>query len=353
MSPELQVFQVPKTDTAMLGVQFTQLRPVTTGINLMEFLVPATETFIDLNRSYFEMEVQFKTSTPANTAYNIAMYPATNLAHSKTILNNSKNDGETSLHPQGWYNDLDLPALLTADAVDKMHNDYKQLTETQKRGVASMKNLALQFTGGKFYTMFFTPNSPLFHTGKLLVPMQEVSIKMYFNDPSVFMLSPAADDAGATKAKALSDDAIKITLNLCQVAVTPSLYRNITAARTRLTARYPLHASKIQTFSMATGLTDFDQDQLFTNRVPVRVLVGLLHNSALNGAYRRSPFAFEKFGLTLIRMTINGEEYPYKNALELLHNDGSKDNFVYRRFLETMASYQTGEAPMILPEMWG
>ncbi|XP_015754510.1 PREDICTED: uncharacterized protein F54H12.2-like [Acropora digitifera] len=365
MSPELQVFQVPKTDTSMLGVRFTQLQPVTTGINPIEFLVPATETFIDLNRSYFEMEVQFKTSTPANTAYNTVMYPATNLAHSmikqlsvhvngvllepqtdhyhykaffQTILNNSRNDGETSLHPQGWYNDFDLPALLTADAVDKTNNDYKHLTETQKRGVVAMKNLALQFNGGKFYTMFFTPNSPLFHTGKLLVPMQEVSIKMYFNDPSVFMMSPADLDARVTKAKALSDDAIKITLNLCQVTVAPSLYRNITVARTRSTARYPLHSSKIRTFSMADGLTDFDQDQLFTNRVPVRVLVGLLHNSAFNGAYRCSPFAFEKFGLTLIRMTINGEEYPYKNALELVHNDGSKDNFGYRRLLETMAS---------------
>ena len=91
--------------------------------------------------------------------------------------------------------------------------------------------------------MFFTPNSPLFHTGKLLVPMQEVSIKMYFNDPSVFMLSPAATDGAAAKAKALSDDAIKNTLNLCQVTVAPSLYRQITAARTRSTARYPLHAS--------------------------------------------------------------------------------------------------------------
>ena len=216
-----------------------------------------------------------------------------------------------------------------------------------------MKNLALQFTGGKFYTMFFTPNSPLYHTGKLFVPMQEVSIKMYFNDPSVFMLSPAASDAAAIKAKALSDDVIKIILNLCQVTVAPSLYRQITAARTRSTARYPLHAFKIRTFSMADGLTDFDQGQLFTNRVPVRILGGLLHNSAFNGAFRRSPFAFEKFGLTLIRMTISGEEYPYKNALELVHNDGSKDNFGYRRLLETMASYQTGEAPIVLPEMWG
>ena len=44
-------------------------------------------------------------------------------------------------------------------------------------------------------------------------------------------------------------------------------------------------------------------------------------------------------------MTINGEEYPYKNALELVHNDGSKDNFGYRRLLETMASYQTDFTP--------
>ena len=171
-----------------------------------------------------------------------------------------------------------------------------------------MKLASYQFAGGKFYTMFFTPNSPLFDTSKLLIPMQEVSIKMYFNDPSVFMMSAAATDAAAAAAaaaaKALSDDAIKITLNLCQVTVAPSLYRQITSARTRSTDR-------------------------------------------------RSPFAFEKFGLTLIRMTINGEEYPYKNVLELVHNDGSKDNFGYRRLLETMASYQTGESPIVLPEMWG
>ena len=310
MSPELQVFQVPKTDTSMLGVRFTQLRPVTTGINPMEFLVPATETFIDLIRSYFETEAQLKTSGNANLSNTTNLFPVTNIAHTmikqlsvhvngvllepqtdhyhykaffQTILNNSRNDGETSLHPQGWYNDFDLPAELTANVVDKTKEVYKELTPSQKRGIDAMKLASYQFAGGKFYTMFFTPNSPLFHTGKLLVPMQEVSIKMYFNDPSVFMLS-AADDPGAAKAKALSDDAIKNTLNLCQVTVAPSLYRQVTVARTRSTARYPLHAFKIRTFSMANGLTDFDQDQLFTNRVPVRVLVGLLHNSAFNGA---------------------------------------------------------------------
>ena len=122
MSPDLQVFQVPKMDTSMLVVRFTQLQPVTTGIHLKEFLILATETFINLNRSYFEMEVKLQTRTPANLAYNTNLFPVTNLEHTmikqlsvhvndvllepqtnhyhykaffETILNPNRNDGET------------------------------------------------------------------------------------------------------------------------------------------------------------------------------------------------------------------------------------------------------------------
>ena len=40
-------------------------------------------------------------------------------------------------------------------------------------------------------------------------------------------------------------------------------------------------------------------------------------------------------------------------ALKLVHNNGSKDRFGYRRFSESMPSYQTGEPPIVLPDMWG
>ena len=40
----------------------------TPEISPMEFLIPATETFLDLNQSYFEMEVKLQTSTPASLA---------------------------------------------------------------------------------------------------------------------------------------------------------------------------------------------------------------------------------------------------------------------------------------------
>ena len=373
MSPALQVFAVPKTNTSMLGVRFTQLRPVTTGINPMEFLIPATDAFLDLNRSYFEMELHLK-DTGGNLAHNDTLFPVTNLAHTlikqlpvhvnsvllepqtdhyhykaffQTLLNNNRQDGETILAPQGWYNDFDTPDTLTANRLDATHNDYKDLTKSQQNNVQAMKDAQYPFVGGKFHTLFFTPLSPLFHTGKLLIPQQEVSIKMYFNDPSIYMMGPGT--AGA----ALTTDDIKMTLNLCQITVSPLLYRQITASRGKSPAIYPLVATKIRTFSMPNGVKDFDQDQLFTNRVPTRVLVGLLHNDAFNGAKTRSPFSFQKFGLTVVRMTINGEEHPYKNALELVHNDSSKDFHGYRRLLENTAAYQKGEPSMVLPDMWG
>ena len=373
MSPALQVFAVPKTNTSMLGVRFTQLRPVTTGINPMEFLIPATDAFLDLNRSYFEMELRLK-NTGGNLDKDDTLYPVTNIAHTiikqlsvhvnsvllepqtdhyhykaffQTLLNNNRQDGETILAPQGWYNDFDTASQVTANGDTTTHNDYRNLTDSQQRGLAARKTALYSFRDGKFHTLFFTPMSPLFHTGKLLIPQQEVSIKMYFNDPSVYMVGPGT--AGA----ALTTDDIRMTLNLCQITVSPQLYRTITASRGKSPAMYPLVASKIRTFSIPNGVKDFDQDQLFTNRVPTRVLVGLLHNDAFNGAKARSPFCFQKFGLTVIRMTINGEEYPYKNALELVHNDGSKDYHGYRRLLENTSAFQKGEPSMILPDMWG
>ena len=346
----------------------------------MGFLIPATDAFLDLNRSYFEMAVkpQRTTGGGGNLRHNEVLYLVTNLAHTlikqlsvhvngtllepqtdhyhykaffQTLLNHNREDGETLLAPQGWYNDFDTSSQLTDHTIDSAHNGYMVMTDSQQANVKALKKAMYPLADGRFHTMFFTPYSPLFHTGKLLVPQQEVSIKMYFNDSTLFMVGPSDSDANAAKPKALAANDVKLTLNLCQVTVAPSLYREITAARGKTATMYPLVASKIRTFSMANGLTDFDQDQLFTNRVPIRVIVGLLHNDAFNGNIWRSPFCFEKFGLSVIRMTINGEEYPYKNALELVHNDGSKDMFGCRRLLESMASYQRAEASMLLPDM--
>ena len=190
MSPALQVFAVPKTNTSMLGVRFTQLRPVTTGINPMEFLIPATDAFLDLNRSYFELELRLK-DTGGNLAASDTLYPVTNLAHTiikqlsvhvnsvllepqtdhyhykaffQTLLNNNRQDGETILVPQGWYNDFDTPPQVTANSDLNTHNDYKNSTDSQKRGVDARKKCHVPICRGEVpHAVLYTHVPPVPH----------------------------------------------------------------------------------------------------------------------------------------------------------------------------------------------
>ena len=64
------------------------------------------------------------------------------------------------------------------------------------------------------------------------------------------------------------------------------------------------------------------------------------------------PYAFEKFGVTRVRQTIDREEYPWR-ALELTGNTKAEDLVGYDRFLTASGVYKRHKTPMLLPEDWG
>ena len=101
-------------------------------------------------------------------------------------------------------------------------------------------------------------------------------------------------------------------------------------------ATYPTVRGEIRTFSMQGNLTRFDIPNLFKNRVPDCLIVGLVDSGAFNGDVTRDPFCFQKFGLSSIRQIVRGEEYPYE-TLQLVHNTAARDNLEYFRFLKPVA----------------
>jgi len=56
----LHLFKVPPTDNSIDAYRMVTIQPTTTGINPMEFIVPALDSFVDLGRSYFTMELRLK-----------------------------------------------------------------------------------------------------------------------------------------------------------------------------------------------------------------------------------------------------------------------------------------------------
>ena len=119
--------------------------------------------------------------------------------------------------------------------------------------------------------------------------------------------------------------ALKIRFHMCQLRLNETVFMNLSAKREDgEVAGYPTVRSEIRTFSMDGALTRFDIPNLFQNRVPDRMIVGLVDSRAFNGAVTRDPFCFQKFQLTSIKQIVKGEEYPYE-TLQLVGNNSSKD----------------------------
>ena len=74
-------FDLPPTDTSLTAARMLEFTPISQGINPMEFVVPAVDAFIDLNRSYFTMKIRLKQENGTDLANDQLLYPANNLVH--------------------------------------------------------------------------------------------------------------------------------------------------------------------------------------------------------------------------------------------------------------------------------
>jgi len=180
------------------------------------------------------------------------------------------------------------------------------------------------FVGGTRYSLVFTPRLEVFHTGKVLVPGVEIKMKFYFSSPNLFL-------NGVALAGRLVEGDIRLRFHPCPLRLNETIYKTQRHNGKQL-ASYPTVRSEIRTFSMQGNLTRLDIPNLFQNRIPDRLIVGLLDSRAFNGDVTQDPFCFQKFGLRSIRQIVRGDEYPYETLL-LNFNNGSRDNLGYFPFL--------------------
>ena len=367
VNPALRIFKVPPTDISINTYRMVTIQPTTTGINPMEFIIPGLDDFVDLGRSYFTMELSLKKDDNGNLVANQKLWPVNNLAHSiikqidlqlngtlispqsdtyhykaylETLLNYDREDGKTVLGPQGWYNQVDSPPQWTNNNSDKAgdHVAWQALSANHKGAYEAMVAEVAKYAGGVTHSLVFTPHLEVFHTGKLLVPGIEIKMKFHFNGPSLFL-------NGVALAGRLLEGDVKLRSHLCQLRLNDAIYQSLSAKRHNegQVAAYPTVRSEIRTFTMQDNLTRFDIPNLFQNRIPDRLIVGLLDSRA---------FCFQKWGLTSIRQIVKGEEYPYE-TLHLVHNNGTRDNLGYFRFLQASGAWCKKKGNMVELLDWG
>ena len=168
------------------------------------------------------------------------------------------------------------------------------------------------------------------------------------------MGTPNKGTLNTKKFPAIHNDDIKVTLLMRKVSLNAGVYVRLQKERQMLKkiVRYPVVRGEIRTFSFDGRTTQWEQDNVFVGRFPDRVIVGFLHSNTFNGDLERNPFAFQKFGVTQVRQSLNGEEYPYR-TLQLTGTEAYEDLLGYDRFLQAMGAYNENKIPMLLPSDWG
>ena len=374
ISPGLKVFEVPPTDISIDAYRMVTIQPTTTGINPMEFIIPALDDHVDLNRSYFTMDLRLKRSNAANLAGDQKLWVTNKLAHTiikqidlrlngtlispqsdtyhykaylETLMNYNREEGKTVLKPRGWFNALDFPPEWTNNNTDTTsnngagHADYQALSANHKSALAQSKTETAYHYGGARHSLVFQPHLEAFHTGGILVPGVEIKLKFHFNSPNLFL-------NGVGLAGRLLEGYIQLQFHLCQLRLNEDVFKDISEKRhtEREWAKYPTVRSEIRTFNMVGTLTRLDIPNLFQNRIPDRMIVGLLDSRAFNGDVIRDPFCFQKFGLRSIRQMVRGEEYPYE-TLELNHGDGARVTLGYFRFIQASGAWQKKQGNLV------
>ena len=79
-NPALRLFQVPPTDLSMMSYRMVPIHPFTT----IDFQIDPQEDYVDLSRSYFEIELSLKKpgNPPGNVVATENTFLVNNIVHS-------------------------------------------------------------------------------------------------------------------------------------------------------------------------------------------------------------------------------------------------------------------------------
>ena len=82
------------------------------------------------------------------------------------------------------------------------------------------------------------------------------------------------------------------------------------ALENNLTLKYPLRRVETSTYTIPAGTMSHTNPNLVTGQLPIRMIIGIVRNTALNGDYTQSPLRFSPFNMSYLNVAVNGRGVP-------------------------------------------
>ena len=268
----------------------------------------------------------------------------------QTLLGYNEGAKDTHLRAAGWS------------------MDRAKEFETKDHGEAANRKTKLEYS--KVFDFSLPLTTDLFALDKLLPDFLDLeitfernldSIPLYVNQLDVKEPLPedATDDQKAKRAREIAANAATFKIKFHSLALRVRrvlLTANLVAEHQRLLhqdkpMRYPLTRTEVKVAgTISTGESSIVLNDLFNNRLPNNLVIGLMHTSNLNGSFKRNPFYFPNLKLTNIYLEVNQKKVP---------PDGYTPNFEkglvsreYRALFDNCGIQNSNHTNAISPELF-
>ena len=172
----------------------------------------------------------------------------------QTVINYDGDDGETTLQPTGWRNEIDSPVTYTVNIVKPSHTDFTGLSANQQSSIKAQIADARDFYVGGKRTLRMKPFVDAFHQGKRIVPRTLSELEFYLNGAALIFNVEAATGTIDEEVRINTDD-IKLTFYHCLVKLNPSVYMELTSTMSKTPAKYPMIRKEMRQFPLDNGAT--------------------------------------------------------------------------------------------------
>jgi hypothetical protein len=318
MVSELDIFTPPCVQTSVLGGDWQNYLPVQSisKDGPITFLVPGQgANYLDLSKTLLYVRFKIKNATNGGDITE---------NDKVTVVNNTLNS---------LFGDVKLELNQTCVSNSNHMNHYRAYLETLFNFNETAKNshltssLFYQDVAGGFDALdskanllrkeFVDLSKEVELCGRLHCDMLSTN-KYLLNDIDLRMTltrNPANLVVMSAATFTPEIEILEATLYIRKVTINPGILLAHAKVLETSTAMYPYKRVELLNHTIANGVHQKVIDNLFLNRMPTRVIFGLVKNSAFSGNVQENPFNFEHFDTNYVSLTVNGRTLgsaPYK-----------------------------------------
>lgn len=343
----LDLFSLPPSEVSITSSKWIEFKNISnlvdTPSSLLEFEIPASDSYYDLAESFLYMVVEAKSGdgkalTLKDNVYGTNLFMHSLISQVDLYLNNYLISSASNCYAYRAFLETILGYSHSYAACQGSTALYEYNAHPAVFGNDSIKILRDTFLDskktellGRLHLDMFSQDRYLLNNVSMRIVITLNNNEFVFNEEPVPPAPATGTAAPADAKKSLVNARYYIreaSFHIRKQNVTPSVkLAHETQLLSGNTAKYLLNHVIIKRFSIAQGENNFSLTNMFSGQVPSRLNVIFVESDAVNGHPCKNPFLFQLFEITELVLSVDGENTPYGRLL-FQYDDNLKKSLI-------------------------